>query len=175
MTERELQMKGVDVVFGGVNIDEKVKVKGGYANRILEFPSFELSFVNRAGVRQDGWFLSGRNITDYYALIAVFGDFEDENGIDEGTIDHLNVLLVRKRSIEEHVKNSGVDLRNDIKRLSGGLFGDKISHFPGMYVKLSEKFSERPVNLVVRRDILLGLPCTREFTVRREYAEDAQN
>ena len=161
-----LQRRGVDVIFGGTNIDEKVKVKNGFLNKILEYPSFELSFVNRTLRRQNGWFVDRNNITDYYAFIAVFTDATDEYSISDGNIDHLNVLFVKKTTLMRHVLDSGIDLADDIKRLSCDMGEEKIYHSgTGIHTKISTQFSEKPINMVVRRDILLGLGDTREFEV----------
>ena len=168
-----MQTKGVDVEFGGCRIDEKVKVKDGYLNRLLEYPSFELSFINRRLQRQNGWFLDLYNITDYYAFIAVFTEAADEYSVEYGNIDHLNVMFVNKESVKRHVENLGIDLLGDTRALAGGMLGDSIAHNgTGIHIKMSTKFSECPINMVVARRVLYKLDGTREFDVYKDYIED---
>lgn len=173
VTNPHLQQRGVDVVFGGCKIDEKVKIKGGFANRLLEYPSFELSFVNKFEKRQLGWFLNPDSLTDYYSLIAVFGDFEDENGVNLKTITHLNALFVKKLDLIDYVNECEINVASDVEELSSGYAGDRINHSgTGIHMKLTEKFSEKPINMVVRRDVIYKFPSTREFAVYGNYVED---
>ena len=175
VVEPNLQRRGVDVVFGGCRIDEKVKIKGGFANRLLDYPSFELSFVNRRGERQPGWFLSDYSLTDYYSLIAAFGDFVDEDGLTEGTLTHLNALFVKKSDLTDYVALHGIDLETDVAEMSEGYAGDRKEHpGTGIHIKLSDMFSEMPINMVVRREVLYGLPSTREFAIYRDRVEDTR-
>lgn len=175
VADSELQQRGVDVVFGDCKIDEKVKVKDGYLNRILEYPSFELSFVNRYLKRQLGWFVDKNNITDYYAFIAVYTDANGEYSISSDNIDHLNVLFVNKIEIMQYVLDNNIDLGADIRELAGEDMGDRLEHpGTGIHIKLSTQFSEKPINMVVRRNILYGLDSTREFDIHRNFIQDTQ-
>lgn len=172
--DARLQKRGVDVIFGDCKVDEKVKIKGGFANKLLEYPSFELSFVNRFGKRQLGWFLDPNSLTTYYALIAVFGDFIDENGVDSDTIDHLNVLFVKKQDLYDYILLREIDVADDVKTLSIPNYGDRIDHpGTGIHMKLSDRFSEQPINMVIKREILYELPNTREFDVHKNFIEDS--
>lgn len=169
----ELQKRGVDVQFGDCNIDEKVKVKDGYLNRILEYPSFELSFVNRSLKRQNGWFVDGNSLTDYYAFISVYTDAENEYSIERSNISRLVTLFVKRTEIMEYVLNNGIDLGRDIKELSSYEMGDRIDHpGSGIHTKISMQFSEKPINMVVRREILRSLNSTREFDIHMDFIEE---
>jgi len=56
-TDARSQFAGIDITVGKLNIDEKVKVRGGYVSRILDYPSFEISFKSQYdGSITDGWF-----------------------------------------------------------------------------------------------------------------------
>lgn len=175
VSDSELQQRGVDVVLGDCKIDEKVKVKDGYLNRILEYPSFELSFVNRYLKRQLGWFVDKNNITDYYAFIAVYTDANGEYSINSDNIDHLNVLFVNKIEMMQYVLDNNIDLGADIRELAGEDMGDRLEHTgTGIHIKLSTQFSEKPINMVVRRSILYRLDSTREFDIHRNFIQDTQ-
>lgn len=172
-TDTVLQRRGVDVVFGDSNIDEKVKIRGGYLNTILAFPSFELSFVNRNLKRQTGWFLDTDSLTDYYAFIAVYSDAKDEYSVNYDNIDHLNVMFVNRIQVMKYVLASGINLGKDMKELATETMGDRINHpGTGIHIKMSMQFSEKPINMVVRREILYKLDKTREFDVHRNFIQD---
>lgn len=176
VTNPHLQRRGVDVVFGGCRIDEKVKIKGGFANRLLEYPSFELSFINRAGIRQDGWFLDETCLTEYYCFIAVFGDFVDETGVEYRKIRKLNAMFVKRDEIRGYVSKCGINLRSDIASVTEYEGIDRVGHDgTGIHVKYTDRFQEMPVNMVVRRDVLYGLDSTREFEIGDVYVEDTVN
>lgn len=175
VSDSELQKRGVDVVFGDCKIDEKVKVKDGYLNKLIEYPSFELSFVNKYFKRQLGWFVDKNNITDYYAFIAVYTDAKDEYSISSVNIDHLNVMFVNKIEIMRYVLENDIDLGKDINEIASENFGDRLEHpGTGIHIKLSTQFSEKPINMVVRRNILYGLDSTREFDVHKNFIQDTQ-
>lgn len=173
VTDGELQKRGVDVEFGNCNIDEKVKVKDGYLNKILEYPSFELSFVNRNLKRQNGWFIDGNSLTDYYAFISVYTDAKNEYSIENDNISRLVVLFVKRTEIMKYVLENNIDLGKDIKELSSYEMGERIDHTgSGIHTKISMQFSEKPINMVVRREILRGLESTREFDIHKDFIEE---
>ena len=162
------QLKGIDVIYGGKKLDEKVKIKG-YLNRILEYPSFELSFVNRSGHEQVGWFADRDRETDYYVFIAVFANIEDEYDLTKESIEKLNLLFVKKDELFMHLAKSGSPVWEDSLRLRKSSFIDRISYPHGeFYLKISRQFSETPINIVYRRYVLKGFEHTREIEVTRE-------
>ena len=173
MSEAKLQRRGVDVVFGDCYVDEKVKVKDGFLNKLIPYPSFELSFVDSRFNRSDGWFLDRDNITTHYALIGVFTGSNDEKNIVFNGIEHLNVLFVPKRGLKDYIEKCHLNLRKDVSDIVSGLYGDSMEYNgTGMHLKMTTYFSEAPVNLVVRRDVLYGIKGAREFDVFKDHIQD---
>ena len=56
VTDFTEQIQGIDVKLGKMRIDEKCKYRG-LRNSFIQYPSVEISFVNRTGYVQDGWFI----------------------------------------------------------------------------------------------------------------------
>lgn len=167
-SDKDEQLRGVDVVYGKFRLDEKVKIKG-YINRILEYPSFELSFVNRSGRVQVGWVADKNRETDYYVFIAVFADIEDEYQLTKDNIKKLNLLFVKKEDLFMHIANSESKVWEDSLRLRKSSFIDRIDYpHDEFYLKMSRKFSESPINIVYRRYVLKGFEHTKEVEVTRE-------
>ena len=68
-------MRGIDVIAttrrGTVaRIDEKIKYRGGYINRDIDYPSVELSRLIRSGARRPGWFLDRETETDVWMFVT---------------------------------------------------------------------------------------------------------
>lgn len=160
----DLQVKGVDVKLGNMCIDEKCKFHG-LLNKILQYPSFEVSFRNRAGDIQDGWFVKEDSITTHYAFIAVFADTDDEYNISFDNIQKLNVLLLKKEEVIGMVED---DIKADAESLRDIMLEERQSYDHRKYwLKMSSKLYEQPINLVTTRKQLLSLPSTREIEVTR--------
>ena len=164
ITDKELQLKGVDVQLGGMNIDEKCKFHG-LLNQILQYPSFEVSFIDSAGNIQDGWFVKDNNITTHYAYIAVFADTDNEYNITFNNIQKLNVLIIKKAEVKKMLED---DLVKDAEELRDLMFEDRKTYSHRKYwLKISNNLFEQPVNLVTTRKQLLNLESTREIEVTR--------
>ncbi len=64
---KEKQLKGVDLIGNkNKNIDEKAQLS--YIQKSLNTFAFELSFINRSGVKTIGWLIDDKMETDYYFL-----------------------------------------------------------------------------------------------------------
>lgn len=72
------QYGGVDTSIGKLNIDEKFKIRG-LMNQVLQYPSLEVSFLNKSGYVNDGWFVNDDLSTDYYAYIGVSASVDHES------------------------------------------------------------------------------------------------
>lgn len=152
------QLKGVDVVYRGKNIDEKVKFKGGFYNNILQYPSVELSFLNNRGQLTEGWFLRKDLITDIYDFITIFTNKElvDEYSLKKENIEKLVILRVSKKKLMEFFDRLGIDLKKEDETLRNSDNLKKYFDFKGIHLTKSPKFSECPINAVIRRDIMLS-------------------
>lgn len=181
-TDTTHQYAGVDLTVKNINIDEKVKYKG-CLNSVLQYPSFELKFTNKADKRQDGWFYSALS-TDYYALMSVSADTDAENELSgEGHILAVDILLVKKSDVQEMVSSNITEeqLKKDIEELEDencldALLGWDFSKARKKYehgkfwLTYSKKLREKPVNLVTTREVLEQLPHTKHVYVTKGKA-----
>lgn len=164
------------------NFDEKVKVRK-CLNQVYGYPSFEVSFVNKAGEVQDGWFAADLS-TDYYAFIGVYSYGDDENALsDSSNISACDVLWVRKQDVkdfvEEHVsmeqlKRDAEELREDGPD-SWTTKRRKIYDHRRFWLTYSAWMPEKPVNLVFPRKELEKLSKSRHFIVTREGVKKEEN
>lgn len=176
--DKKRQLQGIDVCLNGINIDEKVKFKGGFLNKILNYPSFEISFRNRKFEIQDGWFVKKDLKTDYYAFIAVFGEKikDDKDLLEYENIDYLDVLLIKKQDVLDYVGDLDViiknaeELRKNFQHYCD--FGNKFRFKMGkFYLTLSRQFFEQPVNLVLKRSVIEKFQHSKHYIIRKNGFE----
>lgn len=175
--DKEHQFAGIDVTVGGTNFDEKVKVRG-CLNQVYGYPSFEVSFVNRAGDVQAGWFAADLS-ADYYAFIGVYSCGADENALsDSAAVSECDVLWVKKQDVKDFVEEHvGVEqLKRDAEELredgpdSWTTKRRKTYPHGKFWLTYSAWMPEKPVNLVFPRKELETLPHSARFAVTREGA-----
>lgn len=149
---------------------------------MLQYPSFELQFTNKSGNRQDGWFISDKMQTDYYAYIGVFSTTLDENSLTaDNAISAVDMLWVKKSDVKDMVREQIDDesLQKDIAelqdddcldKLMGWNLGKVRKRYPHgkFWITYSANLKEKPVNLVTTRATLEKLPHSRHFVVTRE-------
>lgn len=86
-----------------LNIDEKAKYRG-CLNQIQQYPSFEVSYINKSGIRQDGWFTNNSLCTDYYSFIGVYSYITDESKLSNvDSISAIDILFVKKSDVIDMV------------------------------------------------------------------------
>ena len=148
------QVKGIDVIFtrngNKYMCDEKASVRW----RNLKTFSFELSFIDRRGEVVDGWFISNRCTNNSYLLIWI--DKEGEN-------ETIEVALVKKDNILSYLENLGwtkeklIDKDIQIRKNDGeGINFGNIKR-NGCKFSFSKKLPEKPINVLVPRDVLINL------------------
>lgn len=173
-TDRQHQFAGIDVTINTTHFDEKVKVRG-CLNSVYSCPSFEVSLLNRGYAVQDGWFMQPLS-TDFYAYIGVYSYGDDENGISAtSAISACDVLWVKKQDVvdmvEEHMTLD--QLKADAEELREDDFNvaykkRKTYSHRKFWLTYSAWLAEKPVNLVVPRQILEGLPHSKHMLVSKE-------
>lgn len=167
------QYGGVDTSIGKLNIDEKFKIKG-LMNQVLQYPSLEISFVNKGGIIQDGWFVNDNLSTDYYAYIGVSASVDNESELtSESQISAADILMFKKQEVidlveeettMQQLKDDATDLRNEYRGYSNYKQRKTYPHRK-FWLTFSKGMSERPINLVLPRKTLEGLPSTKHFIV----------
>lgn len=163
------QLKGVDTVFSfndkEYKCDEKCaldyvnKRKGYYLNTFC----LELSFLNRRDNVMEGWLTNESLETNSYLFVWLDKAKKDiiEN-IDD--IEEVEIALVRKEDIFDYLNKIGWNretLRIKDKRIreeNDRSFGDMRRN--GCKFSYAEYLPEKPINLLLTREIYKSLPNT---------------
>ena len=179
-TEKKYQFSGIDVTLIcknnlSINFDEKAKVYG-VLNQILQYPSFEIQFVNRAGGVQPGWFCQKNLSTDYYSFVGVY-TVNENNYINclssENNISACDVLWVAKQEVIDFVKQdvSLSQLWNDANTLRAESKSLGVSktrkYYKNFWLTHSTRLFENPVNLVMPRNTLENFKNSRHFYITK--------
>lgn len=165
--DQERQCKGIDVLVGNTKVDEKLKIRG-LLNSVIEFPSFEITRIDRSGNYSEGWFVDSRNETEYYAFLSVFSTASSENQVKESNITKVIYLLVKKSEVSEAIMKSRRKLVEDAEELIYDQTEERKRYCSSAWLKISRQLREAPVNLVVKRSFLKSLPHTKEIEITVE-------
>ena len=162
--DKETQVRGVDAIFTYMgheyNCDEKAAVN--YVAKNLQTFSLELSFIDRANNKTDGWFLKDDSMTDSY----IFVWFDK---------DSYEMVLVEKKRIKEYLESLGWN-KDKLHRKSELIREGKDENF-GNIKKNGCKFSfsnydwmpERPINVLVPREKLVKMAVfSKKFKYEKE-------
>lgn len=183
-SDTSLQYRGVDITcdvdgFEYV-IDEKAATH--YVGKNLQSFSQELSFVNRAGRLQKGWFMNDENLNDCYVYVWLDEALttEDNHLLSANMIKRLTASLVQKRDIIKYLKEKGWTKeklweKQEQIREAYNRYGDSYIHYVnlgrikenGLTFYYSPRFSEAPVNILLPRDILVNR--ISSFSVSYDY------
>ena len=180
-TEKKYQYQGIDITLLGnnnlsINFDLKAKVYG-CLNSILQYPSFEVSFINRANQIQPGWFCQNLS-TDYYSFIGVYtlnGNSEITSLSSSTAISACDVLWCKKQDVIDFVKQTTSlnDLWNDAKelrhqsKLNGVQKNRKRYENANLWLTYSGQLFEKPVNLVMQRNTLENFKNSKHFYITK--------
>ena len=180
-TEKKYQFQGIDVTLIcknnlSVHFDEKSKIYG-VLNQILQYPSFEISFLNRANQIQPGWFCQNLS-TDYYSFVGVntFNENNDVACLSSSTaISACDVLWCKKQDVVDFVKQTTSlnDLYNDAKelrqqsKLNGVQKNRKRYENANFWLTYSGQLFEKSVNLVTQRNTLENFKNSRHFYITK--------
>ena len=174
----EEQIHGSDVILSTSDnklyrkiVDEKVAISR--ANVDLPTFSLELSFINKIGKKQVGWFLDTSKTTEYYLfgwIIKADIPFNSETGKWEyhelkcDDIREFQWALVSRQKIMKFLEGKGWTLdklsRQDDRIRERGYvknpktFIDDVSFF---YTNKNPRMKEKPVNLLLKKETYMEL------------------
>lgn len=160
ITDKQYQVKGVDVVINykdrQVYVDEKAAVK------YLKLKTFalELSFLNRFGKLQTGWFLDKKKINDYYLFVWI-NELTGDKIEDISSIKEVDVALVKKEKIYNHLETLGWTLDKlkvkdkQIREQCNVNMGDIKKY--GCKFSYSEQLKEKPINILLPKTSYIEL------------------
>ena len=180
-TDKKYQFAGIDVTIItknglSVHVDEKAKIYG-CLNSILQYPSFEISFQNRANQIQPGWFCQNLS-TDYYSFIGVYtvNENNDVNDLScSNNISACDMLWVAKQDVVDYIQQSFdlSDLYNDAKelrqesKLNGVQQNRNRYEITNFWLTYSGQLFEKPVNLVMPRNTLETFKNSKHFYITK--------
>lgn len=161
--DRSSQFQGIDVQLKKdnyqLNIDEKAQLY--YINKSLPTFAFEVNFVNRAGNLAPGWLFNNDLQTDYYLLIWPFANTDDLIKIKEESFTKIDCLMISKKKIQQYLLQEGltkeiimedaIKIRNGKQKGRFGILGKSDIYY---FFSPSDKYTEVPINIVIRRNIL---------------------
>lgn len=160
---KEDQLKGKDVMFtiGGfkdIIVDEKATTH--YINDDIPTFAFEISFVLPDGRVVRGWLFDETKETEFYLLIWPFA--RKRWKVSKDDITRLKCLLISRGKLRAYLAKQGftkercLDQAKAIRDngLAGRVGKEKN---PAIYYVHSTSYAEKPINLVVSRDILEAL------------------
>ena len=160
ITDKQYQVKGVDVIINykdrQIYVDEKAAVK------YLKLKTFalELSFLNRFGKLQTGWFLDKKKINDYYLFVWI-NELTGDKIEDISSIKEVDVALVKKEKLYNHLETLGwsVDklrIKNkQIREQKNNNMGDIRKY--GCKFSYSEQLKEKPINILLPKKTYIEL------------------
>lgn len=168
------QMRGSDLILSlsdkkidRVIVDEKVAAR--YANTNLDSFALELSFISKIGTKVCGWFLDSSKSTQYYLFGWILkADIEynkekrryNTDSITRDNIKEFEWCLVSRQKIADFLESKGWTLdmlaRQDEAIRERGCV--KTSEFVnGISFRYSEKYAERPINVLLKKQIYIDL------------------
>jgi hypothetical protein len=168
----ETQLKGVDVTFDfgeqtRLLVDEKAAAH--FVNKNIPTFAFEVDFIGRDGGLKEGWLFDEEKKTQYYLLSWI--QAARTKGFLCGDISQVEVLLIDRHAIIGLLKRYKVD-KNRAKEIShelriknqvGPSYKDSTSPF---YFYFTGHLSERPINIVIRKNALINLSVLHKFVTR---------
>ena len=174
--DTELQYRGADISCDNGNIiDCKIK-NTKTINEIFQYPSVEISIKHN---KHDGWFVKKDSITTTYFFISVFSTQDWYENITVDNISKLNVLIFSKNQLKKYIEQfvSLEQIKEDALYLDEyrqrkdyyNKFGNKVMH-----LKYSP-YNEGAINLVLKRDVYLSLPFSKEIEITKDNIKRITN
>ena len=174
----EEQIRGSDVILSTTDkklhrkiVDEKVAISR--ANVDLPTFSLELSFINKSGKKNIGWFLDSSKSTEYYLfgwIIKADIPFNEETGkweyheLKRDNIHEFQWALVSREKIMKFLEKRGWTLdklaRQEEKIRERGyvknpkVFVDDVSFF---YTNRNPRMIEKPINILLKKETYMEL------------------
>lgn len=170
--DKPTQQLGIDVIglnrFKEFRIDEKSALRS-MDKRLTTF-AFELTFISQTtGMPMVGWFIRKDLKTNYY--LVCWPDASEHNVEKVNACDFNNVeaMIIPKRRLKQYLLGEGLTtmlLYNKAVEIRGNGIGGKykIPGKDGLLYSFSPDYKERPINLLVSKDILEKL-CVGHYKI----------
>ena len=169
--EKNLQIRGIDILLDGERkLDEKAQLY--YINHPVDSFAFEIDYLDEEDdTVVDGWFINKTNETDDYLLLWI--ESARITRINRLVAEDFEVVyadLLEKKRLKDYLERSGIT-DYDLKKKAVEMRKREISRIDfgkecHLIYSLSG-YSEKPINLVVRKGVLDDLS-TGRFVITKE-------
>lgn len=162
ISDREMQRKGVDVVFYRKNGTEaRIDVKTTFYYKSRGNFCMELLYRGRDGEDKLGWFLNHELLTDCYFL--TFPEFNvDVSRVRAEDFESTEVVVASKKRLYDYLKENGVTKERLVKRAIEIRRSGRTGRFPVIdgryidgvfiYATPEEQMNEAPINLIIKKE-----------------------
>ena len=174
--EKNIQIQGSDLKFRYKGkeyfADEKSATR--YFLKDLRTFSFELNFINKRKEITDGWFVFDKSITDVYIINYIRAPYNNNNFKDK--LHSIETLFIGKEKINNYIKSLGFNSAKDLisifdkahkegkTKIHDGI--ESYFDLPGkIHLSKTIKYEERPLNVIISKDILTKLACHRSIAI----------
>ena len=176
VSDKEAQLKGIDVCIElddrKIFIDEKASIY--YSNAMIPTFAFELDSIQKGHpLPVEGWFINDELETEYYMLIWPNIKCNLQNGkwirkeikdIRKDDFTIIEALMIKKSDLRERLGSQGYDRIRLIEyaRRFRDMCGKADERFEediidGVKIVFSGQLAERPINLVIRKELLMEM------------------
>ena len=160
VTNKQLQINGIDTLFSlnGKNymVDEKAAIRWVG----LKTFSLELSFLGKDDQIRIGWLLDKNKINDYFLFVWI-NELNNETIQDISSIKNIDVALVSKEKILNHLYSLGWDIDNlhkkdfQIRNEENPYMGNIKKN--GCKFSFSKHLKEQPINILLPKETYIEL------------------
>jgi hypothetical protein len=161
ITDVDSQYEGIDIILSyndlkNILVDEKAQCS--YVNKNLPTFAFEVNFIKNNKLC-DGWLFSNNKKTEYYFLVWIKAKKEKHFTFED--IIELNCILVERKEIIDYLskysidKNKSYEIAEHLRETKTTKFSN--TNFEGFNFNFSNHLSEKPVNIVIQKEVLINL------------------
>lgn len=170
--EKSSQVKGIDVLINQKsNLDEKAQLY--YINEPRDTFAFEIDYLKEdAASIVDGWFINPSNVTDAYLLMWIFqARTKKVHRLVAEDFECVQADFVKKKQIKEYLSGIGITDKR-LKQMAIEMRNKKIkvmriNDHCYMVFSMDERYSEKPINIVISKVILDELS-ERRYEITKE-------
>lgn len=163
------QFKGIDLSLDfnsrkGIMVDEKSAAH--YTNKNIPTFAFEIDFIGSDREIKPGWLFDLEKQTQFYLLSWIWAS--KDRGFSASDISKVEVILVERRSIVEYLAKNGLDAAKAARiasslRQSASYGRIELTPPAPFYFYHTEKLTEKPINVILRKSVLSELAVLHEF------------
>jgi hypothetical protein len=155
ITDKKLQVKGVDVVIDDGDVKFYVDEKAAIRYIGLKTFALELSFLNRQGNVNTGWLLDDTKINSHFLFVWI-NELYGETIENEQSIKNVDVALVSRDSILNYLSSIGwnkdnLSLKDQQIRSNKNTYMGNIRK-NGCKFAYSEQLIEKPINILLPKE-----------------------